>query len=57
VGIIAFELFISPSQNRGMDWGNIVNFTLFGFIGILVGSQIRNAFKKESINILAWFKI
>lgn len=47
MGVIGYEFFKSLWQNVGMDWESILNFSIAGFIGILIGFGIRNFFKKS----------
>lgn len=47
VGVIIYEFSVSQWQDNIMNWENIINFSIAGFIGILIGSGLKNASKKN----------
>lgn len=47
MGIIIYEFISSQIQNGVMDWRNIVELSIAGFIGILIGLGFRNVLKKD----------
>jgi len=50
LGITAYEFISSLLRNQEMDFQFIINFSLAGFIGILIGFGLRNVFKKTKDN-------
>ena len=47
IGITGYEFFKGLWHNEAMDWQSIIDFSIAGFIGMLIVYGLRNFFKKD----------